>query len=207
MPTPDEIRLAAMLAGSLNKDLEGTVGHKRIDASTIMRNIGPTPKEAGVMDWSKRKEASNNLKIPGLIENPRSTPTGSEIIGTSTELPDLIPIPPELEKYAKEYIKEIHSIPEKSEPQLIIEPAPYPVKQTLSPIQQILDDLKKIKDFLGIKNEEDSNTLLTLIQENAKSKRKKRTRSVVSEEDNFTKTITEEPSAGTIFISGSGSNY
>jgi len=195
MPTPEEIRLAAALAGSLNKELDGAVGHKKIESAALIKSFGPEPLQAGIISWSDRHKTQAPIKIPGFLEEPRSTPTGSDVIGLSNEMPELIPIPADLEKYAKEYLKDIHQptdpeIPQDPEIQLITEPNPVPEVQIPqhnlenSLEVQILKELAKISKFLGITEEEVSITLPVLLQENAKiSKRKTSKKHQQCEED------------------------
>ena len=89
--SPEEIKLAAMLAGQTNQGLAGAVKANPINPHEFLAKAGVTPP--------KQTVTANQIKIPGMIEQPKSTPSGTEIVGKVETMPDLIPIPDDLKKF------------------------------------------------------------------------------------------------------------
>jgi hypothetical protein len=90
--TQDEIKLAAALAGQTNRDLQGAVNPGAIQPREFLAKLG-------VGEHKPIRPVGN---YEGMIEAPKATPAGTEIIGTTNVMPDLIELPDDLKKYVTE---------------------------------------------------------------------------------------------------------
>lgn len=144
-----------MLAGSVNQGLAGAVKTNPINPQDFL-------SKAGVTSLPQATPA-NRINIPGMIEQPKSTPSGTEIVGKVEMMPDLIPIPDDLRKFVPE-----EAWPSASGPDLIPTATPdggnptaipnwEPAKPTLTAgvqlhtIEDIWNSLEEIKSLLRSK--------------------------------------------------------
>lgn len=86
------IDIAAALAGQVNRELQEVPNRKPINPQEFLQKAGipmnrPTPMPV--------------RSYPGMIEAPKSTPMGSEILSTTTDMPTLIEMPDDLKKYVE----------------------------------------------------------------------------------------------------------
>lgn len=84
------IDLAAALAGQVNRDLKEVPNHKPINPHEFLQKAGVP------MNRPNPVPARN---YPGMIDAPKSTPMGSEILETTADMPALIPMPEDLKKF------------------------------------------------------------------------------------------------------------
>lgn len=99
MPDNDEIRLAAAMAGQVTRDLDGAVtkNTNKIDPHKFIAGLGVQYPQAGFQRTGPTQTPLT--RVPGMVQETKLTPAGSEIIGKVDALPELIPIPEHEHKY------------------------------------------------------------------------------------------------------------
>jgi hypothetical protein len=114
------IDLAAALAGQVNRDLQDVPNRAPINPQEFLR-------KAGVPVNTPQPTPARNY--PGMIEAPKSTPAGSEVIGVEVPAPNLIPIPDDLKKF----VEDIPEVAPTAPPVAPTQPEPEPwTRSTLS---------------------------------------------------------------------------
>lgn len=130
------IDLAAALAGQVNRDLQDVPNRAPINPKEFLRAAGVpmnTPPPTPVRTY------------PGMIEPPKSTPAGSEIIGVETPTPNLIPIPDDLKKFVEDAPEISPELPPM--PVVQAQPATQPTVQTAIQPELLRQGIEYVKDI------------------------------------------------------------
>ncbi len=114
----EEQKMAGILAGQIHSELAGTVGNQKISPREVLSKMGIDVNPA------IRRVPQPQARIQGMVEAPRNTPQAPEIAGVvpvNEQMPELIPIPADLQPFANEYIKETTPAP-------TVMPIPMPIE-------------------------------------------------------------------------------